>query len=112
MGFGRLRGFGYEFEMFDRRRAGKEGADDGAPFCKGRRLAKSHVVVVQRVPQNLQDVALLALDAPVHLEALEALGVADDGDQAALYRFLKGGVLAWGNADVGKFKNHRGVTPG
>jgi hypothetical protein len=57
----------------------KERADDGAPLREQRAAAEGHRVVFQGVPEDLQDVALGRLDALVDLEALEALGLADDG---------------------------------
>ena len=49
--------------MLDHRRLCEEGPDDGAPLGKQRALAKVHRVVFQALPEDLQDVALLALDA-------------------------------------------------
>jgi hypothetical protein len=69
-----LLGSRHQFEVLDSRRAVEEGADDGAPFGEQGRLAETHGVVFQRVPEDLQDVALLAFDAAVDLEALKPLG--------------------------------------
>jgi hypothetical protein len=65
-----------------------------------------HCVVLQRVPEDLQDVALGRLDALVDLEALEALGLGCHGGDAALDGFVEGGLLAGLDADVGDFENH------
>jgi hypothetical protein len=59
--------------------AAKKGPHDGAPFGKQRAAAEGHGVVFQRVPENLQDVALGRLDALVDLEALKALGLGNHG---------------------------------
>ena len=87
--------------MFDNGRARKKRADDGAPLGKRGRLAKADGMVFQRVPKNLQDVALRAFDAPVDLEACKTAGLADHRTQTTLDRFLKGGVLAGRDANVG-----------
>jgi hypothetical protein len=81
-------------------------ADDGAPVGKGRRLAEVDGVVFQRVPEDLQDVALGAFNALVDLEALEALGFGNHFADAALDGFVKSGLLAGVDADVGEFENH------
>ena len=66
-------------------------------------------MVFQRVPENLQDVALRAFDAFVDLVTLKALGFGDHGGEAALDGLVKGGLLAGMNADVGEFENHEEV---
>jgi hypothetical protein len=81
-------------------------ADDGAPVGKGGRLAKVDGVVFQRVPEDLQDVALGAFNAFVDLVALKALGLGNHFADAALDGFVKGGLLAGVDADVGEFENH------
>jgi hypothetical protein len=45
---------------------GGEGADDRTPLGKQRRLPESHGVVFQRVPEDLQDVALGGFDGSSH----------------------------------------------
>ena len=79
--------------MLNHRRTGKERTDDGAPFRKSRRLTETHGVVFQRVPEDLQYVALLVFDAAVDLVALKSAGLMDDGFQAVLDGLFKSGVL-------------------
>jgi hypothetical protein len=74
--------------------AGEEGSNDGAPLRERIGLAKTDRVVLQRVPENLQNIAIRAFKAPVDLVALATLGVAKDGAQAALDGFFKCRVLA------------------
>lgn len=80
-------------------------AHDGPPFGEQGRLAKPHGVVFQVVPKDLQDVALGAFDAPVHLAALKALGLASYRVQAQFNGFFKFGLLAGVDADVCEFEN-------
>jgi hypothetical protein len=46
--------------------AAAKGADDRTPLGKQRRLPESHGVVFQRVPEDLQDVALGGFDGSSH----------------------------------------------
>ena len=92
--------------MFDNRWRSEERSDDGTPLGKGVRLPETDSMVFQRVPEHLQDVAFGALQTPVDLVALKALGVANHGAQAPLDGFFKSGVLAGLDADIGEFENH------
>jgi hypothetical protein len=77
----------------------------GGAVTKGS-LPESHGVIFQRVPKELQDVALGGFYATVHFVTQKALGARGHGGYTALDGFFKGGVLAGMNADLGKFKNH------
>ncbi len=92
--------------MFHCRRAGKERPDNRPPVGKGRRLAKIDGVVFQRFPANLQQVALGAFNALEDMIALKPLGMGNHGAKTALDGFVKSGLLARVDANVGKFKNH------
>ena len=94
--------------MFDSGRTCKKWPDDGAPLAKSVRLPKAHSMVLQRFPEDLQDIALRAFDAFVDFEALKPFGMADYIAQAAGDGFVKSGVLAGMDANVGEFKNHGG----
>ena len=98
-----------EIEVFHHRRRCKERPDEGAPLRKERPLAEAHSVVLQRVPEDLQDVALGAFNAAIDLGAFEALGLAGHCVQGVLDGGFEGGVLAGGDANVGNFKDHEGL---
>src|SRR5882672_2506338 len=66
-----------QLEVFHHRRHREVGADDGAPLREQRATAEVDGVVIERVPEDLQDVALGRLDALVDLVAAKALGLAD-----------------------------------
>ena len=97
---------GDEFEVLDHGWPGKKRTDDGSPFSEKRGFAKADRVILQCVPENLQDEAVRRLDASVYLESLKTLGFAGHGVQSALYGFFKGSLLPGVYADVGKFENH------
>src|SRR5690606_40819136 len=75
-------GFAHQLEMLDHGRRGEVRADDGAPLGEQRAAAEVQGVVLQRLPEDLQDVALGVLDAAVDRGALEAARAADDGGEA------------------------------
>jgi hypothetical protein len=58
-------------------------------------------VVFQRGPKDLQNITLRAFNAFVDLEALKAFGSRDHGGQTTFNSFVKSGLLAGVDADVG-----------
>ena len=104
-----LVGLGNEFEMFHMRRRGEKRPHDSAPFGKCGRLAKTHSMVFQCGPKNLQHIALGCFHAAVDLIAMKALGLCDHAAHAARDSGFKVGVLAGMDPNVGNFKNHERV---
>ena len=78
------------------------GSSRKSPAARGASQAEGP----ERLPENLQDVTFRVFNALVDPEALKTLGTADGGGQAPLNGFVKSGLLARVNADVGEFENY------
>lgn len=89
----------------------EEWPNDGTPLPKCSRFPKTHRMVFQGVPENLQQVTFGALNTAVNLVTLESLGVSNNFIHPALNCLLKGLVLSGVDANVGEFKNHGAVFP-
>src|SRR5574343_402864 len=97
-----------QLEMLHHRWGSEERSHDGAPLGEQGGLAETHGVVFQRVPEDLQHIALGILNAVVDLGATVALGAHRHGGQATGNGFFEGGLLAGLDADVGEFEDHGG----
>src|SRR5450830_822869 len=86
--------------------AGEERADNAAPFCEGRRLAKIDGVIFQRCPVHHQQIALRRLYTFLHFVAEITLGLGNRLRDTALDSFVEFSLFAWLDADIGKFQNH------
>ena len=65
-------------------------------------------MVLQRRPEDLQDITLGAFNALVDLVTLKAFGFGNHGFHTPFDGFIKCGLLAGLNTDVGELENHFG----
>ena len=99
-------GLGHQLHVLDHRRLQEERSDDTTPFGEGRRLAKAYGVVLERGPEDGQDIAARRLDAAVDLVTAIACCLGNDAIEAMHDRDFEVGSVGGIDADVGVFEDH------